>query len=99
MEWSNSLVGGLNECITLLAIDEKMTLFWHGHFATERRKSERLSDVVADETLRMYALGIWHPGQSNLVRPSNACLTRSRGEPKKSTRTRTCELMEVVHPG
>ena len=29
-------------------LTEKMTLFWHGHFATSCRKSERLSDVVAE---------------------------------------------------
>jgi uncharacterized protein (DUF1800 family) len=36
---------------------EKMTLFWHGHFATSTEKVNSYRMWLQNETLRMYALG------------------------------------------
>jgi uncharacterized protein (DUF1800 family) len=38
-------------------LTEKMTLFWHGHFATSAEKVNAYRMWLQNETLRMYALG------------------------------------------
>ena len=44
-------------CNSPAPLAEKMTLFWHGHFATSAEKVNSYRMWLQNETLRMYALG------------------------------------------
>jgi hypothetical protein len=44
-------------CNSPVPLAEKMTLFWHGHFATSAEKVNSYRMWLQNETLRMYALG------------------------------------------
>src|SRR5260370_7052742 len=44
-------------CYSPAPLAEKMTLFWHGHFATSAEKVNSYRMWLQNETLRMYALG------------------------------------------
>ncbi len=61
---------------------EKMTLFWHGHFATSNRKVQNLERMLAqNELFRRLALGDFRElATSNPLRPGDARLARRCGE-------------------
>ena len=62
---------------------EKMTLFWHGHFATSAVKVKDAYWMwLQNETLRRHALGNFRdPDQENFARSGNDDLSRSSPEP------------------
>ena len=83
-------VGGSNESLTSPApLLEKMTLFWHGHFATSVLKvRDGYWMWLQNDTLRRNALGqLRDPDEKNVARSRDDDLSRSskkrEGTPKR----------------
>ena len=70
---------------------EKMTLFWHGHFATSFEKVRMPYFLwLQNETLRQNATGNFNRLAHRRVRgPGDAHLPRRRAKPQGAARTRT----------
>ena len=94
--WLNRILHGPDP------LREKLTLFWHGHFATSNKKVESVALMDRqNETLRTHALG----GFAALLeaidrRPGHARLARRRdqqeGQAQRELRPR---VPRAVHPG
>ena len=94
--WLNRIVHGPDPLL------EKLTLFWHGHFATSNKKVESVALMDRqNETLRSHALGEFRrtPG-SNHRRPGHARLARRRNQQEgKAQRELPPRVPRIVHPG
>ena len=77
--WLNRIVHGPDP------LREKLTLFWHGHFATSNKKVESVALMDGqNETLRAHALGGFAcTAKRNNRRPGHARLARRRDQQER----------------